>query len=97
MVYNKDDRDCLNRYMYMDKYRCILYYRMTWTCVILLLICLVPHNDGFFAELFDSLEDLPLRFMSGTCYLLLDKTYNPGEFEMLILTDRPTMDLYVSS
>jgi hypothetical protein len=32
-------------------------------------------NDGFFAELFDSLEDLPLRFVSGTCSFLLDKTY----------------------
>jgi hypothetical protein len=96
---------CLYRYVdtvYTDMWIlfihiCILYYRMTWTCVVLLLICLVPYNDGFFAELFDSLEDLPLRFVSGTCYFLLDKTYYPGEFEMFVLTDIPTMDLYVSS
>lgn len=64
--------------------------------VWLLLASFVCGSFGFIGEMLDSIEDIPVRFVSGTCFLLLHKTYDPGEFEMRIRLNKPTIDLYVS-
>ena len=63
--------------------------------------------DGFSGEWSDShsseentgLDDtgyFHVNYATGTCYFFVDRTYNPGEFQVIVMTDRPILDLYVS-
>ncbi|CAG2229116.1 unnamed protein product [Mytilus edulis] len=70
------------------------HIRMNIRYVWLLLASFVCGSFGFIGEMLDSIEDIPVRFVSGTCFLLLHKTYDPGEFEMRIRLNKPTIDLY---
>ncbi|XP_076101882.1 uncharacterized protein LOC143071466 isoform X1 [Mytilus galloprovincialis] len=72
------------------------HIRMNTRYVWLLLASFVCGSFGFIGEMLDSIEDIPVRFVSGTCFLLLHKTYDPGEFEMRIRLNKPTIDLYSS-
>ncbi|CAC5400829.1 unnamed protein product [Mytilus coruscus] len=65
--------------------------------VWLLFVSFVSGSFGFIGEMLDTMEDIPLRFVSGTCFLLLHQTYDPGEFEMRIRLNKPTIDLYSSN
>lgn len=58
---------------------------------------LITGSLGFIGDIIDYMEDLPLRFTSGSCYFLIGKNYEEAEFEISISFSKPTVDLYVST
>jgi hypothetical protein len=61
------------------------------------------HGDEWYdwgsSELLDLyfMDYFPLLSSTETCYFLVDKSYKPGEYEVIIHSDSPTLDLYVSN
>lgn len=65
----------------------------------LLVVCLfviLPTIDGFIGEFVEYVEDLPFRVTSGTCYFYSKRYYRPGQLEIKVIIDKPTVDLHVS-
>ena len=69
-------------------------FRMKLLVVCLLVI--LPTMDGFIGEFVDYVEDLPFRVMSGACYFNSKRYYRPGQLEIKVFINKPTVDLHVS-
>lgn len=69
-------------------------FRMKLLVVCLLVI--LPTIDGFIGEFVEYVEDLPFRVMPGTCYFRSKRYYRPGQLEIKVIIDKPTVDLHVS-
>ena len=68
---------------------------MEWLVLCLLLI--VPCVDGFVGEFAEYVEDLPFHALAGQCQFVSDGYYRPGQLEVTVVIDKPTVDFQVRS
>lgn len=61
----------------------------------LLIVLCKPRTNGFIAESLESMAEQHLRFVAGRCTFHFASSYKPGELQVVVKTDRPTLDLYV--
>lgn len=61
----------------------------------LLIVLCIPRTNGFIAESLESMAEQHLRFFAGRCTFHFASSYKPGELQVVVKTDRPTLDLYV--
>jgi hypothetical protein len=64
--------------------------------LVVCMLVLLPTIDCLIGGLGTNVEDLPFQVMQGSCYFNSKHYYSPGQLEIKVVIDTPTVDLHVS-